>query len=82
MRTGGAGKRRDGNEPAIVAALEAIGAQVWRLHEPGVGDLLVRWRGQLFCFEVKGPNGRLTHYQGAFPVCRTAEDALRYMGAM
>ena len=28
---GGGGKRRDANEKAIVAALEAAGAQVWQI---------------------------------------------------
>lgn len=48
-------KRRDDNEPAIVAALEAVGCAVLRLNETGAPDLLVSFRGVLRLLEVKLP---------------------------
>ena len=45
-------KKRDLSEPAIVAALESIGAKVYR--ELPV-DLLVHFRGRFYCLEVKTP---------------------------
>lgn len=47
--------RRDENEPEIVQALEAVGATVQILSFPGVPDLLVGWRGQMWLLEVKLP---------------------------
>lgn len=52
--------RRDANEPAIVEALEAVGAKVKRLSAAGVADLLVLFRGRLFLLEVKTAKGRAT----------------------
>ena len=46
--------RRDENEAAIVAALEAAGATVTRLNEPGVPDLLVGYLGETYLLEVIG----------------------------
>jgi len=56
--------RRDGNEPAIVDALEAIGVVVHRLSAPGLPDLLC-WhpREGLRLIEVKMPGERLTIQQ-------------------
>lgn len=54
-------KRRDENEPAIVAYLEANGALVYRLDRPV--DLLVGYRGAWYLLEVKNPGaarGRAT----------------------
>jgi len=44
--------RRDATEPEIVAALERIGAKVYRLTKPC--DLLVRYRGHIHLIEVEG----------------------------
>lgn len=44
--------RRDANEPAIVAALQAAGAAVQQL-DPPLPDLLVSYRGTLHLLEVK-----------------------------
>ena len=83
MRPAWVGKRRDETEPAIVQALEAIGAKVERLDRPV--DLLVRFRGQILLLEVSG----ITKYrkrepkQAEFlstwevPVVRTPEEALK-----
>jgi hypothetical protein len=84
-------KRRDGNEAAIVAALEAVGCQVERLDRPV--DLLVGFRGQTFLIEVKDPRGRsrLQDEQEVFlrdwsggpaAVVRSEDEALRLIGAV
>lgn len=44
--------RRDANEAAIVAALDAAGAAVEQL-DPPLPDLLVSYRGELYLLEVK-----------------------------
>lgn len=50
-------KKRDANEPAIVAAFEARGCTVTRIDAKGVPDLLVGWRGANLLVEVKMPLG-------------------------
>jgi hypothetical protein len=72
--------RRDANEPEIVQALEAVGAEVWRLSGKGLPDVLCRFRGVLYAGEVKTEKGRLRASQGAFPVWRTVDDALTAIG--
>lgn len=80
-------KRRDPNEPAIVKALEAVGASVKRLDEV---DLLIGWRGHNFLLEVKGPKGALKpsqeemirSWRGQYGIVRTADEALRTIGAI
>lgn len=60
-------KKRDANEPAIVAALEAIpGCIVTRLDQPV--DLLIGFDGETHLLEVKNPAGknRLTDAQLTF----------------
>lgn len=46
-------KRRDANEPAIVAALERCGCLVQRLDGLGLPDLLVMRAERLFLMEIK-----------------------------
>ena len=86
---------RDANEPEIVAALQAIGASVVRLHSPV--DLLVGYRRKTYLLEVKlplGPRGgdshsRTTHAQDVFfqqwrgqiAIVRSEGDALKAIGA-
>ena len=74
--------KRDAAEGPIVQALEAVGAEVWRLSGKGVGDLLVRYRGVLHCAEVKTGKSKLRATQGAFPVWRTPSEALAAIGAI
>lgn len=74
--------KRDATEPAIVRALESVGAEVWKLSGRGLPDLLVRFRGVLYAGEVKTKTGRLRASQGQFPVWRTPEDALTAIGAV
>lgn len=80
-----ANKKRDANEPEIIAALEAIGCTVVKLHEPL--DLLVGYRGITFMIEVKNPEGRdrlqpdqaafIATWKGRKPeVVRTVEEAV------
>jgi hypothetical protein len=88
---------RDGNEPAIVEALEAVGAHVTRMAEPV--DLLVGFRGQTYLLEVKLPRGpkggedgrTLTDAQvrffnawtgGMLAVVRSPDEACRAIGVM
>lgn len=51
-------RRRDVNEPSVVAALEAAGAAVERLSGAGQPDLLVSWRNELYLLEVKNPDAK------------------------
>lgn len=51
-------KKRDGNEPEIVRALEALGCTVERLDLTDGPDLLVGVCGLTMLMEVKDPNGR------------------------
>lgn len=82
MRRGGMGKRRDASEKPIVAALRAVGAEVWHVSGSGLPDLLVRYRGVLMALEVKTAKGRLTKQQtSGFPVVRTVPEALTAIGA-
>jgi hypothetical protein len=53
-------KRRDKNEPEIVAALKKLGAKVERLD---MVDLLVNYKGKIYLLEVKTENGKLTKKQ-------------------
>lgn len=80
--------KRDGNEGPIVAALEAAGATVRRLSEPGVPDLIVGLDGVNYLLEVKNKGGVLTEaediffniWQGQKAIVRTPEEALRAIG--
>lgn len=49
--------RIDENQPEIVQALRKAGAEVTPLHRvgQGVSDLLVSFRQEWWCFEVKNP---------------------------
>lgn len=72
--------KRDEIEPLIVAALEAMYCQVYRLDTPC--DLLCKHRGQLILIEVKMPGEPLTPAQKKFAetwplnVVRSVEDAI------
>jgi hypothetical protein len=82
FRRGGAKKRRDANEAAIVEALEAIGAQVWRLSGLAVPDLLIWFRDRPFVVEVKTAKGKQQPSQVGtpWPVVRSTEEALAAVG--
>ena len=85
--------RRDRNEREVIDALAATGAAVLPLSGAGVPDLLVGYGGNLFLLEVKVPRGTLTLAQAFTVAClghvgvqvhvvRTAEDALKAIGAV
>jgi hypothetical protein len=91
------GARRDESEKAIVAALEKVGAKVWRMHQPC--DLLVRFGFVLHdrafgpqpryhlldCARKRGPRSpeqlAMFHEWGV-AIVETPEQALRVVGAM
>ena len=81
--------RRDDNEPDIVQALEKCGAVVERMSLPC--DLAVYFRGNHFLIEVTNPANKYRKrkpvqldVQGRMriPQVRTADEALRVIGAM
>ena len=77
MRIGGAKKRRDAAEAAIIQALRAYGATVFQLSGAGIPDLLVGYRGTWLPLEVKSAHGTRTPRQTWLdvPLVRTVEDA-------
>lgn len=78
--------KRDLAEPEIVDALEKVGAEVWRMHEPA--DLLVFFRDQWFVVEVKQKERKDQLKQNAFrkrtkvPLVKNSADALKAVGAI
>jgi hypothetical protein len=75
---GGARKRRDGNEKAIVAALEAIGAEIYYINGRKLPDLLVRFRGAWMPIGVKMPKGALQPGEDtvSWPLVYSVDEAL------
>jgi Holliday junction resolvase len=78
FRRGGAGKRRDQNEPAIVEALRQVGCRVWRVSGDGLPDLIAWRAGRCYALEVKTQAGARTEAQrdAPWPIVRTVDDAL------
>lgn len=78
FRRGGAGKRRDANEPDVIDALEKAGAQVWQVSGRAVPDLLAWYRGRPFVMEVKTRLGKQKPSQVGtpWPIVRSADEAL------
>ena len=84
--------RVDANQPAIVAALRAVGASVSLTHRVGGGfpDLCVGFRGKNWILEVKTEKGSLNKmeqdffrdWRGQRRVVRTPEEALKAIGAI
>lgn len=79
---GGAKKRRDANEKAIVEALEALGAQVWRISGFGLPDLLCARQGRFYALEIKTAKGAKTKAQAdiPWPIVRSVAEALEALG--
>ena len=77
---GGARKRRDAIEPAIIETLRAHGVQTWQVGGRGLPDLLCWHRGRPTVLEVKSGNARLSAVQARadapWPVVRTVEEAV------
>lgn len=86
MRFGGQGKKRDANEPEIIAALQDIGVTVVQLAGNGVPDLLCHSRGIWSVMEIKSDKGKLKPAQAAlyqqapFPIVRNVAEALALFG--
>ena len=88
MRRVGQARKRDANEPAIVQALQRIGARVQRVSEKGFCDLVVFHPTQgIVLVEVKTAKGKLTdaqveHRRDGWPVCivRNTAEALALFG--
>jgi hypothetical protein len=78
---GGGKKRRDANEPQLIAAARHVGAECWQVSGRGLPDLIVKFRGQFYCGEVKTAKGKETAHQGSFPIWRTRDDLLSAIGA-
>ena len=86
--------KRDSIEPAIIEALERVGAEVWPLDYPV--DLLVRFRGAWHLLECKTASGKSRRIardkrqdaQWNFiegtgtPVVTTPTEALKAIGAV
>ena len=89
MRRGAGGKRRDANEPSIIAALRAVGATVEQLSAPDLPDLLVGYCGGNWLFEVKTEKGKQSvghlawenWWMGQVHIVRSPEEALRRIGS-
>lgn len=77
---GGARKRRDAIEPAIIETLRAHGVQTWQVGGRGLPDLLCWHRGRPTVLEVKSGNARLSAVQARadapWPVVRTVDAAV------
>lgn len=88
VRRGLLNKRRDANEPGIVAALRAVGATVEQLSLADGPDLLVGFAGENFLLEVKTAKGKLKpgqvkwqeQWHGASYVARSPLEALSILG--
>lgn len=87
--------RIDANQPDIVRDLRKAGCMVESLAAVGKGmpDLLVGYSGRLYLLEVKTQHGKLTGdqvmffnrwygYANVIHVVRSAEEALRVVGAI
>lgn len=83
MRVGQA-RKRDANEKPITDALRRLGADVTPVSGRGAPDILVRWQGRVFGFEVKSEKGRQTEAQENtnWTIIRDINDALREIGVV
>ena len=83
---GGARRRRDAIEPAIIEALRGIGAQTWQIGGRGLPDLLVWYRHRPIVLEVKSGNARMSAVQASaqapWPVVRSVAEAVAAVEAV
>lgn len=80
MRRGGAGKRRDSNEPQIIDGLRAIGCRVYQISGANLPDLLVCYRHRWMPLAVKTKTGALTESEQAgvpWPIVRSLDEAMQ-----
>lgn len=77
---GGARRRRDTIEPAIIEALRARGVRTWQVGGRSLPDLLCWHRGRPVVLEIKSGNARLSAVQARdlapWPVVRSVEEAV------
>jgi hypothetical protein len=83
-------KKKDLNQPDVIAELMQAGCSVWVLHTPC--DFLVGHRGHTYCIELKvpeRPNRRTPEqrkfkdtWRGHYLVATSSEQILRAIGAM
>jgi hypothetical protein len=80
--------KRDANEADIIKALRKAGAKVEQLDKP---DLIVRFAMRIYLMEVTNPENKYRKRDEAqrefletymIPEVRTADEALRIIGAM
>jgi len=81
FRRGGARKRRDLIEGAVIESLRKRGVQTWQISGRGLPDLLCWHQSRPYVLEVKsGARGRLSPVQARarapWPVVRTVEEAV------
>ena len=71
-------RRRYSNEAGIIAALRSAGATVVPISGKGAPDILVRFRGCTFAFELKTQRGTRTVAQQltGWPIVRSVDEAL------
>ena len=83
FRRGGAGKRRDGNEKAVIEALEAVGATIWQINGRMLPDILVLHKGTWTPLGIKTEKGSLQpgEEHARWPLVRSEEEALSAIGA-
>lgn len=82
--------RRDDNDKEITDALRAVGADVEHWGTDGAPDKVVSYHGNTYLIEIKMKGKKLTDKQVEFhtlwrgPICiaYSAEEALRYIGAI
>ena len=87
FRKGGAGKRRDAIEPAIIQALRAVGCEVYQINGRALPDLLCKHHGRWLPLGVKsGFNARLTPSEAQFApswvMVHSVDEALVSVGAL
>lgn len=82
MRRVGQARRRDANEADIVDALRQVGANVTPISGRGAPDILVRFQGRLYGFEIKGATGKRTEAQQdtQWQIVRSVDEVMKALG--
>ncbi len=87
FRRGGAGKRRDTIEPAVIQALRAAGCEVYQINGRALPDVLCRFRGRWVPLGIKsGDRARLTAAERdtspSWVLVRSVAEALAAVGVV
>jgi hypothetical protein len=85
FRRGGAGKRRDAIEPAVIQALRAIGVTCYQINGRALPDVLCERRGRWLPLGIKsGEKARLTRSERetppSWPMVHSVDQALALFG--